>query len=162
MQNVNSMHSQSGAILVVSLILLFIVTVVGLSTVGSTSLGVQMAANDQFKNRVFQESENAIEDTLADLTVFGTSYGASLAATPTWPSRDVSTAVASNQYMGSSAQVRFAGFATPEGDSAGSIRLGASGYSLYNYEVEATATMSQSGASNTNVRGAYVLGARPN
>ena len=156
------MQKQNGAILVVALVLLFIVTVVGLSTIGSTSLGVQMAANDQFKNLVFQESENAIEETLSDMSIFGTSYGASLAATPSWPSKDVSTAAAENNYMGSASKVKFSGFATPEDDNAGSIRLGASGYSLYNYEVEATATMTASGASNTNVRGAYVLGARPN
>lgn len=154
---------QSGTILVVALVMLLIVTVIGISTIGSTSLEVQMAANAQFKNIVFQESEHAIEETVDNIPLLSSAYTASLASTdPSWPTVSITEPSSNNLYVSSQSEVQFIGFANPAGENAGSIRLGASGYSLYNYEIRGSAAINNSGASNTNVRGAYIIGAKPN
>ncbi len=158
--NMISKNSQSGAVLIISMIMLLIITSIGLSSVGSTNLEVQMAANAQFKNVIFQESEHAIEDTVTDMAILGSAYSASLTSDdPDWPSEAVTTASSSNGNLSSESEVQFAGFSVPKGESAGSIRIGASGYSLYNFKIRGTAAIVNSGASNTNVRGAYIFGA---
>jgi type IV pilus assembly protein PilX len=157
-----SRRGQSGAILVVALIMLLIITSIGISSLNSTNLEVQMAANAQFKNIIFQESEHVIEETVSDLDVLGSAYSASLASTaPVWPTSTVTTASSGNHYLSGESETKFVGFSSPKGESSGSIRIGASGYSLYHFEVRGTADVANSGASNTNVRGAYIVGARP-
>ncbi len=154
---------QSGMTLFVSMIMLFVMTILGLSTIGSTTLGVQMAANNQFENIVFQESEDAIETSADDINYLGSAYTASvISSTPSWPTNTVETASSSNNYLSSSSQAKFIGFANPKGESAGSIRMGMSGYQLYNYEIRGTASLANNNAENTNVQGAYIIGARFN
>lgn len=70
--------TESGAVLAVSLILLLLVTVLGVSTIGTTTLQEKMAANTRDKDLAFQAAElalkiaeNALEEeglTAADFT----------------------------------------------------------------------------------------------
>ena len=58
---------QSGAILVVGLVLLLVLTVLGISTMSTASLELNMAGNDQFYENAFQLAESGIDVTVANL-----------------------------------------------------------------------------------------------
>jgi len=57
---------QAGAVLVVSLILLVVLTLLGLSAMEFTSLEEKMATNDQETNRAFHAAETGLTDALGD------------------------------------------------------------------------------------------------
>lgn len=60
-------RKQSGAILVVSLVMLLVLTVLGISTMNTASLELNMAGNDQFFENAFQLAETGIDRTIANL-----------------------------------------------------------------------------------------------
>jgi len=60
-------HSQQGAALVVSLVMLLVLTVLAVSTMRTTSMEMRMAANDQFSENAFQLAETGLETNLAGL-----------------------------------------------------------------------------------------------
>ena len=57
---------QAGAVLVVSLILLVVLTLLGLSAMEFTSLEEKMATSDQEANRAFHAAETGLTDALGD------------------------------------------------------------------------------------------------
>ncbi len=63
----NIAKRQSGAILVVGLIMLLMLTVLGVSTMNTASLELTMAGNDQSFENAFQLAETGIDRTLSDL-----------------------------------------------------------------------------------------------
>lgn len=153
-----SIGRESGAILVVALIMLIIITIVGLSTIGSTGLEVKMAANAQFKNMAFQGSEHAIEETSVDRRFLGTVLIQSNLATPIWPTKIISTASQDNDQLNSNSLVKYAGNADLNADGGNSDNEGSSRGVLHNFEVYGIASIANTGALNTNVRGLYVEG----
>ena len=66
-------NRQSGAVLVISLIVLLIVTVLGVGSMETAVFQERMAANAQNKNVAFQETANLLEDVLRDENVLGRS-----------------------------------------------------------------------------------------
>lgn len=58
---------ESGAILVVGLVLLLVLTVLGISTMSTASLELNMAGNDQFYENAFQLAESGLDTTIANL-----------------------------------------------------------------------------------------------
>jgi hypothetical protein len=58
---------QRGAILVVGLVLLLVMTVLGISTMKTASLELNMAGNDQFYENAFQLAETGVDITLTAL-----------------------------------------------------------------------------------------------
>jgi hypothetical protein len=58
---------QSGAILVVGLVLLLVLTVLGISTMSTASLELNMAGNDQFYENAFQIAESGLDVNIANL-----------------------------------------------------------------------------------------------
>ncbi|MDJ0928842.1 MAG: PilX N-terminal domain-containing pilus assembly protein [Gammaproteobacteria bacterium] len=60
-------RQQRGAILVVSLVLLLVMTVLGISTMNTASLELNMAGNDQFFENAFQMAESGIDQTVSGL-----------------------------------------------------------------------------------------------
>ena len=56
---------QTGATLVVGLILLLVLTVVGVSGMNTATMEVTMAGNSQFQNDAFQMAEDGIDTVLA-------------------------------------------------------------------------------------------------
>lgn len=57
---------ERGAVLVVSLILLVILTLLGLSAMNTTQLGERMAANSQEATRAFQAAETGLTEAFND------------------------------------------------------------------------------------------------
>jgi type IV pilus assembly protein PilX len=62
---------QRGAVLVISLLLLLIMTLIGVTTMSTTSLEEKMAGNMRDKNVALQAAEAALEDGEAWLAVLG-------------------------------------------------------------------------------------------
>ncbi len=60
-------HRQQGAVLVVSLIMLLIMTILGISTMGTAKMEMRMAANDLFLENAFQLADTGLDTTLAAL-----------------------------------------------------------------------------------------------
>jgi len=64
--NNNSIREQ-GAALVTALILLLVMTVLGVSTMSTTTMEMRMAANDQFAENAFQLAETGLDTDIAEL-----------------------------------------------------------------------------------------------
>ena len=56
--------AQSGATLIVGLVLLLVLTVLGVSGMNTATMQITMAANTQFQEDAFQQSEDAIDIAL--------------------------------------------------------------------------------------------------
>lgn len=152
MQN-TSPQKQEGAILVISLILLMIVTLVAMSTINTTQLEEKMASNLQVSNQVFQAAEAALEE--------GVDAGAYLNVVRISGAAGATIAVTNNDArISSDYSASFKEMSIPVGDDAASIDLGAGGatVSYYNFDVAATASIANTGASASHVQGIYMRG----
>lgn len=67
MKNFAHPRRQQGAILVIGLVLLLVLTVLGISTMSTASLELSMAGNDQFQENAFQLAETGIDTTISAL-----------------------------------------------------------------------------------------------
>lgn len=68
MQTLSKPQFQSGVVLVVSLIMLLLLTLVGVTGMQTTSLEEKMAGNMRDKNLAFQAAESALKEAEASLT----------------------------------------------------------------------------------------------
>lgn len=75
--SLNRRHRESGVVLFISLVMLLIITVLGISSVQSTSMQERMARNARDTNLAFQSAESAIKDAEEFIETF-----TSLAAFP--------------------------------------------------------------------------------
>ncbi len=73
-------NKQQGAVLIVSLLMLLVMTIIGLSAMRSTTLEEKMAGNYRNSNIAFQAAESALRDGENDLA--GISYSTGHARTP--------------------------------------------------------------------------------
>jgi uncharacterized protein YycO len=60
------MHKQRGAVLIVSLILLLLITAIAVSTISSSTFQTAMAANAQQRETILRAAESAAEQPLTD------------------------------------------------------------------------------------------------
>ena len=65
MRHQSTFRSQQGATLVVGLVLLLVLTVLGVSTMNTATMEVQMAGNTQFQEDAFQAAEDGIDIAIA-------------------------------------------------------------------------------------------------
>jgi type IV pilus assembly protein PilX len=72
MKNLKQKHYQSGAILITALVMLVLLTMLGLSTMNTSTLEEKMAANSQEINRAFQTAETGLEIAMTDADAFTT------------------------------------------------------------------------------------------
>jgi type IV pilus assembly protein PilX len=59
-------RSQTGATLIVGLVLLLVLTVVGVSGMNTATMEIQMASNTQYQQDAFQQAEDAIDISIAN------------------------------------------------------------------------------------------------
>lgn len=76
---------QTGAALIVGLILLVVLTLLAVSGMNTASTELKMAGNEQFRKRAFEASESGIERTLATGPFNPSSPPVTVAATPADP-----------------------------------------------------------------------------
>ncbi|HLU62460.1 MAG TPA: PilX N-terminal domain-containing pilus assembly protein, partial [Gammaproteobacteria bacterium] len=65
MNKIHSPRQQRGAALFVALILLIVITILAVSTMGTSRLELRMAGNTQFSVHAFQAAQSAIENRIS-------------------------------------------------------------------------------------------------
>lgn len=168
-----SIKRQQGVVLVISLLLLLVITLVGISSLSTTTLEEKMTSNMQAKHVVFQAADADIEEGVDDTDFLWAAYtrGLDPANLETLSlDLDVNASFAEDangdaiaiDLSTNQVTAEFKGNTVPVGDNATSLRMGASGYQLYHYYLEGTAELIDQNARAVHVQGAYLKGASTN
>jgi len=71
---IKPMHSQQGFVLIVSILILMVITMIGVTAISTSTLEGRMAHNLQHTMYAFQAAESAIEDTIRASDPFDANY----------------------------------------------------------------------------------------
>ena len=146
---------QSGAILVVGLVLLLVLTVLGISTMSTASLELSMSGNDQFAENAFQLAETGIDVAFANLNAgVGVPPPLNPGICPPF------NAPVADAQMGGSVSTRLC-FSGDIPDLSGSSSIGK--IRQYHYQVDSQAVAfgganTQNGASSLHQQGLFIQG----
>ncbi len=156
----NYRRKQEGAVLIVSLLILLLVTLIGFATMETSKLESKMATARELKEISFQTAEAIIEEATADMGYLGRAYSAYLVDPndPTWPTdpNHIYTGYDSGDRVlnaGGDSTMRFITTASTIGYS---IRKGSAGLETYYYEAQGVSSLSNSNISNTHAQGVFV------
>jgi hypothetical protein len=136
----------------VALIMLLVTTFVGFSTMETSNLESKMATTREIKEQTFQTAEASIEFALDDIALISAAYTVGLQGTENWPTDTYSF---DDTYLNGGVEVEFLGVAKSTGYT---IRKGASGVATYFYEVEGTASRTNTNIDSVHSQGVYVEG----
>ncbi len=136
---------QRGAVLVVGLVLLLVLTVLAVSTIRTASLEVAMATNTRYANNAFQLAESAIDFTIVNGAPFDTLVPFVLAQTP------------APYGLGSFQATATFVEETPPPAGGYSIGVGGASFSAYHFDVVAQG-QSNRGAASTHTQSFYIVG----
>jgi Tfp pilus assembly protein PilX len=138
------MHGQRGAVLIISLVLLMVLTILAISTMRTASLGLLMAGNVQYRQNAWQLAQAGIDNILrAGDPALTESCATAVAAAP----------VAIDELGGSyTTTVCYRGESMTPGNSITRVPT-------FNYEVQADGTTEQRGARARLVQGFAITGA---
>lgn len=139
-----SPRHQSGAALVIGLILLLVLTILAVSGVVSSTLELRMAGNQQQQERAFQAAEVAVEQALASPMLSTTA--ADVQALTTAPGSTVDQYEYRLEYAGEAAI----------GPGLPGYSLGSS-FTAYHFAVDARG-VSTGGAESRHAQGFYIVG----
>lgn len=148
---------ERGAVLLVSLLILLLVTIVGFATMETSNLEVKMSTAREMKEISFQTAESIIEEASSDYDYLGSAYTAYLKDpnNPIWPSKTDHALVGYDTGYreldaGGSSKVEFLADLCPLDTSCSQV-------DTFYYEVEATSSLSNENISNTHVQGVYIV-----
>ncbi len=152
MIDINTKHSQRGAALVISLILLLVLTILGVVGMSTATLELAMAGNMQYQNGAFEAADSIVESEILRTDIAPLTMPGPLPIIPAnvgFEYRDadnrlVATASANTNYMGLSG-------------AAGWQLGGAVSFSAFHFEINGTATAPQ-GATANHRQGFFVVG----
>jgi type IV pilus assembly protein PilX len=130
--------SQRGATLIVGLVLLLVLTVVGVSGMNTATMEITMAANTQYQQDAFQNTEDA-----ADIVIATRNYTTTGATTMDWVNNADSDRKAITTYQGNT-DVPDAAF------SSGEVQA-------FHFDIQAWGRASRNATSN-QVQSFYVIG----
>lgn len=145
-------RGRSGFALVTGLILLVVMTILGLTSMRSATLGTRMAVNQQHKQQSFQAAENALTEMLGappgDIAPDAETPGTTRAHSDYFTSSGVSgqpdvSADLSVQYLGTETNLLVSGF-----------HLNATGYV---YQADSEGRVDGTGAQTTNRMGIVLI-----
>lgn len=144
--------NQSGAALIVSLVLLLVLTVIAVVGMSTATLELAMAGNMQYQNTVFEAAESIVEAEMRRTDLVPPTAPGALALTTANINRDfknpdnrvLATASATTNYLG------------PTG-TAGWQLGGLTSFAAFHFEVNGLATAAQ-GAAASHRQGYYVVG----
>ncbi len=111
-----------------------------------------MATSREIKEQTFQAAEASIEFALDDISLISSAYTVGLQGTEQWPEE---TYAFDDTYMNGGVKVEFLGVAKSTGYT---IRKGASGIATYFYEVEGSASRTNTNIDSVHTQGVYVEG----
>lgn len=136
---------QRGAVLVVGLVLLLVLTILAVSTIRTASLEVAMASNTRYANNAFQLAETAIDFSLINGAPWNTAIPFVLAQTP------------APYGLGSFQANATFNEATPPPAGGYSIGVGGGSFSAYHFDIVAQG-QSNRGATSTHTQSFYIVG----
>lgn len=142
--NHRTAHRQSGAALVVGLLLLLVLTVLAISGVNTSSLNLIMAGNTQYSQSAFQAAESGIEAAMAG-NEFNPDPNLALEKQENVPVGDLAKATTTT---------------TPQLCGAPQPALPGSSldaFSTYHFEIDSTGTSLRRGATARNVQAIAVI-----
>lgn len=147
-------QTQSGAVLIVSLIFLLILTLIGVSGMRTVVAERSMATNTQYHMESFEAAETAIESTIADITVYADALNEPEGSVATVRSFDIDRPDAPYSVT-SSATVSQGGPAMAVGFSVGE-------YAAYPFTITGTGQIESIGAESVHVQTVQRIGPKLN
>lgn len=140
---------QSGAALFISMMFLFLMTIIGINALNSATTDERMALNMQHQEAVFHAAESAINVAKRDNTTLeGAITGGA-------PQVDYPNPPIVNHPVGATATVSYLDCGAAPGDF--SIELGASGVVAHIFEINAIADYDNSGAHADHTQGTRLI-----
>ncbi len=136
---------QRGAVLVVGLVLLLVLTILAVATIRTASLEVAMATNMRYANNAFQLAETAIDVTTINGAPWNTAIPFVLAQTP------------APFGLGSFQATATFNEETPPPAGGYSIGVGGGSFSAYHFDIVAQG-QSNRGATSTHTQSFYIVG----
>lgn len=162
--NFLSASKQQGAVLITALVMLVLLTLLGITSMGTTTMEERMAANSQESNRAFQAASTGLEIVFNDGKAFDTRNTKDTDGTgnDTYADLDDPTKDKSNTNVGGGSysaratynSIYVSNTAPPRGSGWDST------YAYYNFDLSSTGTTA-SGATATVHGGAYQVGKAP-
>jgi type IV pilus assembly protein PilX len=141
------LQRQSGAVLIISLIILLVLTIIGVTAMRSATLEEKMAANSMNHNVTFHAAESAIENALDDT---GSMVQAILSGDTVSVDLDIG-----DSSITSSADITYLGSGIAFGFSLGQ---NSSAFSSYRFDATGTASRSNNGANVSMSQGVRRIG----
>lgn len=145
-------RKQRGAVLIMSLVLMMIVAMLGITGVRTVVMEKNMASNSQYSMQVFQAAETAVEGSIADDTVLADALAAGLSV-PQSRTYDVNSAYQTYDVTSGSAVIY-------TGTAGGALIEGYSldDFSAYQFQITATGAIATSGATSIHVQDLSLIG----
>jgi len=140
-------RKQSGAALVIGLILLLVMTLLGVSGMNTATLELTMTSNKQYGENAFQAAETGIDSTLA-AGGFTTSGGPAVIPQTVLANGDTYTTTTNFEGETPVPPRRFGGF---------SLGVPSGGFSAYHFRIDSTGT-SQRNAQSQHAQGLFLIG----
>ncbi len=140
---------QNGAVLIVSLIILLVMTVLGLAAAGSANMELRMAGNSERINTTLQAAESAVEATINNINLLGQALNSTTAIKQTI--RLDSAYDAASQPVASAAEISYLGQGSIDGFSLG---VNQNNFVAHNFEVKGTGSM-QDNVTSVTSQGVY-------
>ena len=145
----HSKAGQNGTVLIVSLIILLVMTVLGLTAAGSASMELRMAGNSERINTTLQAAESAVEATINNVNLLGQALNSTTAINRTI--RLNSAYDAASQPVESEAEISYVGQGSMDGFSLG---VNQNNFVAHNFEVIGTGSM-QDNVTSVTSQGVY-------
>ena len=145
----STLSSQNGAVLVVSLIILLVMTVLGLAASGSANMELRMAGNNERINNTLQAAESAVEATINNINLLGQALNTTGSINRSI--RLDSAYDVASQPVKSEAEISYIGQGSVDGFSLG---VNNNNFVAHNFEVIGTGSMQDNTTSITS-QGVY-------
>ena len=147
MRNINSMSTekQKGAALFVSLMILFLMTIIGVSALNNATTDERMALNMQHQKQVFHAAESAINVVKRDITSLEQAITTGAPSTP--------VAYSGQTDVNADASANYIGCGTPEAGFA----IGEGGFVTHEFTINGSASLGASSAQADHLQGVSLL-----
>lgn len=145
-----SQKAQSGTALVVSLIIIFVMSIMGITAMRTATLGNRMTTNAIHKNTTFQAAESAVELTLSDKDNLEAAYQSLDADGSQHLPVEVPIELSANVNLETEAAILYAGTGPAIGHS-----LGSGGFIALQFQTIGEARIPSVQAATRVIQGAY-------
>jgi len=141
---------QHGAVLVIGLLILLVLTLLGVTSMSTSTMEERMSSNSMNANFAFQMAETAVTSAMKNLTTVVTAMNSANAV-----SGPTVTYGSGNLAATGNSQVTYVGEGVAEGFSIG---LTQGTYAAHHFQVQATGTVTAANATSATDQGTVFIG----